>query len=199
MNSQNQQSPSKGVIIVISGPSGVGKSTICKQVIKKFEDQIYLSVSATTRTKKAGEKDGVDYFFLSREEFKTQIDAGNFLEYAEVFGNLYGTPKDKIQQQLDKGKIVLLEIDVQGAQQVKKIFPEANLIFIMPPQNRELKNRIIGRGRDDEADVEKRLAGAGMEIAAGWQHYDFIVINDKLQPAVEETIDIINKAIGVKK
>jgi guanylate kinase len=199
LSNENQQSPLKGAIIVISGPSGVGKSTICKQVIKEFEDKVYLSVSATTRPKKAGEKDGVDYFFLSREEFKTQIDAGNLLEYAEVFGNLYGTPKDKIQQQLDKGKIVLLEIDVQGAQQVKKIFPEANLIFIMPPQNRELKNRIIGRGRDDEADVEKRLAGAGMEIAAGWQHYDFIVINDKLQPAVEETIDIINKAIGVKK
>jgi guanylate kinase len=148
---------------------------------------------------KNGEREGVDYFFISRDEFQRQISAGNFLEYAEVFGNLYGTPKDKIQQETDKGKIVVLEIDVQGAQQVKKLFSNATLIFIMPPQNRELKNRIIGRGRDDDEDVEKRLAGAGVEIAAGWQHYDYVVINDKLEPAVEETVEIINKAIGVKK
>ncbi|OHB57359.1 MAG: guanylate kinase, partial [Planctomycetes bacterium GWF2_42_9] len=170
--------------------------TICKHIIKDYADKVYLSVSATTRQKKNGEKQGVDYFFLSREEFEQQIKDGNFLEYAEVFGNFYGTPKDKTQQALDKGKIVLLEIDVQGAQQIKKIYPDAQLIFIMPPQNRELKNRILGRGRDNDADIEKRLAGAEVEIAAGWQHYDYVVINDKLETAVDEIKQIINKVIG---
>jgi len=195
LSSKNQQSSVRGAIIVISGPSGVGKSTICKQVIERF-DNVYLSVSVTTREKKAGEQEGKDYFFVSHDEFRKQINAKNFLEYAEVFGNLYGTPKDKTEQALNAGKIVLLEIDVQGAQQVKKIYPDARLIFIMPPKHRELEKRIVGRGRDDEKDVEKRLAGAGLEIAAGWQHYDFMVINDKLEQAVEEVVQIINKAIG---
>jgi guanylate kinase len=182
-------------VIVISGPSGVGKSTICREIVKQL-DNIYLSISTTTREKKDSEQEGRDYHFVSRDKFERQIKAGNFIEYAEVFGNLYGTPKDKLVEAMNKGKTVLLEIDVQGAQQVKKLYPEAKLIFILPPKQAELQKRIDGRGRDDEKDIEKRLEGAGIEIAAAWQHYEHIVINDDLEQAIEEIVQIIKKAIG---
>jgi len=182
---------SSGSMIIISGPSGVGKSTICKQILKQM-DNVYLSISVTTRPKKKGEQDGVDYFFLTREDFSKQIKAGNFLEYAEVFGNLYGTPKDKINEMLEKGKIVLLEIDFQGAEQVKELYPNAKTIFILPPEHKELENRITGRGRDDEKDITNRLAGAGREIAES-MYFDYKVVNDKLEKAVEEILKIINK------
>jgi guanylate kinase len=185
----------KGQLIIISGPSGVGKSTICDQLVKRL-DNVYLSVSATTRSQKNGEENGRDYWFVIRDEFERQIKAGNFLEHAEVFGNLYGTPKDKVLRVLDKGKTVLLEIDVQGAQQVKNLYPEAKLIFILPPKQTELEKRINDRGRDNETDIEKRLAGAGIEIAAAWQHYKYMVINDDLEQAVQEVIDIIKKPVG---
>ncbi len=180
----------KGRIFVVSGPSGVGKSTICRELVKQL-DNIYLSVSTTTREKKAGEREGKDYHFVSRDEFERQIKAGNFFEYAEVFGNLYGTPKDKLQQALEQGKTAILEIDVQGAQNVKKLYPEAKLIFILPPKQAELQKRINGRGRDDGKDAEKRIQGAGAEIAAAWQHYEYMVINDDLEQAVEEITQII--------
>jgi len=183
-----------GAVIVLSGPSGVGKSTICKQILERVEN-VYLSISTTTRMKKIGEQDGVDYFFVSRDEFEKQKKAGNFLEYAEVFGNFYGTPRDKLEKALNEGKTVLLEIDVQGAQQVKKIIPDARMIFILPPEHKELKNRITGRGRDDEQDVKKRLAGADAEIAAS-EFFDYKVVNDKLENAVEEVLQIIKKEIG---
>ena len=198
MNNTNQQSNSAGKIVVISGPSGVGKSTICKRIVEEFKDGIYLSISSTTRNKKSGEQDGVDYFFISEEEFKKQLKAGNFLECAEVFGNFYGTPKDKVVQALQQGKIVLLEIDVQGARAVKKLYPNAILIFIMPPRQQELEHRIISRGRDEQTDVKTRLAGANNEIEQGWLSYDFVIINDELESAVAETIQTIKKAIGVK-
>jgi guanylate kinase len=190
-----EQKPVRGHIFVISGPSGVGKSTICDQLIKQLDD-VYLSVSTTTREKKAGEEDGKHYHFIDRAEFERQIAAGNFIEYAEVFGNLYGTPKDKLEQALNNGKTVILEIDVQGAQQVKRLYPDAKLIFVLPPKHNELQKRINGRGRDDEKDVEKRLQRAGIEIAAAWQHYEYMVINEDLPQAIEEIIQIIKKVIG---
>jgi guanylate kinase len=195
MSNSSKQVFAKGQLIIISGPSGVGKSTICNELVKQL-DNVYLSVSATTRSQKNGEENGRDYWFVSRDEFEKQIKAGNFIEHAEVFGNLYGTPKDKVLKALDKGKTVLLEIDVQGAQQVKNLYPAAKLIFILPPKQTELEKRINDRGRDDETDIEKRLDGAGIEIAAAWQHYKYMVINDDLQQAVQEVIDIIKKPVG---
>jgi len=182
-------------LVIISGPSGVGKSTICKELVRRL-DNVYLSVSTTTRPKKACEQNGREYWFVSRDEFEKRIKAGEFLEYAEVFGNLYGTPKDKVLQALGQGKTVILEIDVQGAQQVKNLYPQARPIFILPPKQDELARRIDGRGRDDQKEVEKRLAGAGIEIAAGWQYYKDMVINDDLQQAVQEIIEIITKPVG---
>jgi len=185
-----EQEAHKGSIVIISGPSGVGKSTICREVVKRL-DNAYLSVSVTTRPKAPGEVDGRDYWFISREEFNEKLQKGLFLEWAEVFGNLYGTPKDKAEQALKEGKTVILEIDVQGARQVKAIYPNAIMIFILPPSYRELAERINSRGREDAEAAEERLGGAGTEIAAGWQYYKHMVINDDLEQAVNEVINII--------
>ena len=193
--SSNAAQTMPGRLVIISGPSGVGKSTICDKLVERL-DNVYLSVSATTRPIKPGEQNGREYWFLSRDEFEEQIIADNFLECAQVFGNFYGTPKDKTKEALKQGKIVILEIDAQGAVQVKKLYPDAKLIFILPPKHTELEKRINGRGRDEEKDIKKRLAGAGVEIAAAWQYYKHMVINDDLDQAVNETVEIINKPIG---
>jgi len=170
----------------------VGKSTICSELLKRL-DSTYLSISTTSREKKGGEQENKEYNFVSRDEFKRQITADNFLEYAEVFGNFYGTPKDKTLSALEQGKIVILEIDVQGAKLIKERYPDAKLIFILPPKHTELQRRINDRGRDEEKEIEKRLAGASIEIAAAWQHYKYMVINDDLEQAVNEVIDIIRR------
>lgn len=188
----------KGSIVVISGPSGVGKSTICRALAKRLEN-VYLSVSMSTRPAGVGEVDGRDYYFVSREEFRKQIKADNFLEYAEVFDNFYGTPKDRIVRELSQGKIVILEIDVQGARQVKKIMPDAKMIFILPPKKAELISRLNGRGRDEKDTMEKRLFQAGNEIAAAWQYYEYMVINEDLNHAIEEIIGIIKPEPGEQK
>jgi guanylate kinase len=193
--SNNSERAVPGQLVIISGPSGVGKSTICGKLVERL-DNVYLSVSTTTRPIKPGEQNGRDYWFVSRDEFERQLIAGNFLEYAQVFGNFYGTPKDKTETALKQGKIIILEIDVQGAVQVKKLYPDAKLIFILPPKHTELEKRINGRGRDEEKDIKKRLAGAGVEIAAAWRYYKYMVINDDLDQAVNETVEIINKPIG---
>ena len=188
----------QGNIVIISGSSGVGKSTICRELVKRLADA-YLSISMSTRTPGPGEVDGRDYYFVSREEFQKQIKADNFLEYAEVFNNFYGTPKDKIVQALSEDKIVILEIDVQGARQVKKLMPDAKMIFILPPKQAELLKRLNGRGRDEEEVMEKRLAQVSNEIAAAWQYYEHMVINENLNQAVEEIIEIIESKIGDSK
>jgi len=179
-----------GKVVILSGPSGVGKSTVCKEVVKRIEDA-YLSVSVTTRPKGEGEVDGRDYWFISKEQFEWQMKEGSLLEYAEVFGHLYGTPKDKIDEALHRGHTVILEIDVQGGKQAKVIYPDAIMIFILPPSQKELAERMNVRGREDAETAEERLDGAGTEIAAAWQYYDNMVINDDLEQAVNEVVQII--------
>jgi len=180
----------KGRVVIVSGPSGVGKSTICEEVVKRL-DNIYLSISVTTRPRSEAEVDGRDYWFISEQEFQERINKGLLLEHAEVFGHLYGTPKGKVEEALRGGKTVILEIDVQGAKQAKAIFPDAVMIFILPPTERDLVERMDHRGRDAADAAEERLSGASSEIAAAWQYYKRMVINEDLQQAVDECVQII--------
>lgn len=179
----------KGQLVIISGPSGVGKSTICKRLVDEYKD-VSLSVSMTTRPKSDSEVDGRDYYFIAREEFEKKISAGEFLEYAEVFGNFYGTPKDKVEQELAEGKTVILEIDVQGARKVKTSHSDVLMIFILPPTPKELATRMNGRGRDDEQTSKIRLELADDEIASAWRYYNNMVINEDLDLAVNEVANI---------
>jgi len=181
-----------GKLVIVSGPSGVGKSTICKEAARRIENA-YLSVSVTTRPRGKGEKQGKNYWFISKEEFQQRVPKGEFLEHAEVFGNLYGTPKDKVEHALNQGKTVILEIDVQGAKQVKATYPDAVMVFILPPSARILAERLGRRGRDNSQAAEDRLGGASDEIAAAWQYYQHLVINDNLEQAIKEVMQIICK------
>ena len=188
----------QGKVVVISGPSGVGKGTICKQLVRRLDD-VCLSISATTRPKAKKEVDGKDYYFLPREQFEKRIKEGSLLEYAEVFGNFYGTPKDKVDEATAAGKTVILEIDVQGGRQVKAKCPDAVMIFIMPPTTKALVERITGRGRDAADVVQKRLAKADAEIKAAGNLYEYKIVNDDLEQAINEVMEIIRKANGDKK
>jgi len=180
----------KGKVIIVSGPSGVGKSTICKEIINRL-DNVYLSISVTTRPKSDAEVDGQDYWFISEQEFQERIENDMLLEHAEVFGHLYGTPKNKVEEAVNEGKNVILEIDVQGAKQTQTFFPDAVMIFILPPTEKDLVKRIDNRGREAADAAEKRLSGASDEIAAAWQYYKHMVINEDLQQAIDECIQII--------
>jgi guanylate kinase len=186
----NEQEGKKGKLVIVSGPSGVGKTTICREVVKRLKN-VYLSVSATSRPRGQDEVDGQDYWFVSKEQFRERIDKGLMLEYAEVFDNFYGTPRDKVDEALQAGKTVILEIDVQGAKQIKEIFQDAVMIFILPPTHKDLAERMKLRGREDAETAEDRLNGAGTEIAAAWQYYEHMVINDELEQAVAEVVQII--------
>ena len=183
----------RGKLIVTSGPSGVGKSTITRAVIGRLRDA-YLSVSMTTRPQAPGEQDGRDYWFVSRDEFRRRIEAGQFLEHAEVFGNLYGTPRDKTEAALASGRTVVLEIDVQGGRQVKAICPQAVMIFILPPSGQTLFERISRRGRESGEVVARRLRAAEGEIAAAAECYDNRVVNDDLERAIDDVIRIVENA-----
>ena len=183
----------KGKVVIVSGPSGVGKSTICKEIVARRDD-VCLCISMTTRPQSEAEVDGRDYLFISEEEFKERIGKGLFLEYAEVFGHLYGTPGDKVEEILQACRTVILEIDVQGARQVKSIYPDAVMIFILPPSAKVLAERMSHRGRDAAELAEKRLGLASTEIAAAWQYYEYMVVNEDLQQAIEECIQIIEDA-----
>ena len=187
-----------GKVVVISGPSGVGKSTICREVVKRLSN-VYLSVSVTTRPKAEGEVDGREYWFLSQKQFQERINKGLLLEYAEVFGSLYGTPKDKVDEALKAGKVTILEIDVQGGRAVKKICPDAVMIFIMPPVKKELARRISGRGRDKIEAAERRLNIADSEIGIGRKYYPYMVVNDDLQKAINDVVNIIQQNTGGKE
>ena len=183
----------KGKVVVISGPSGVGKSTICGELVRQMAD-VYLSISVTTRPKSETEVDGREYWFVSEEEFQRRIDNNLLLEHAKVFGHYYGTPKDKIDEALAAGKVAILEIDVQGGIQAKAVFDDAVMIFILPPTEKDLAERLNRRGRDAEDVAEERLNGASTEIAAAWQHYGHMVINEDLKQAVSECVQIIEDA-----
>lgn len=190
------QEKAQGKLVVVSGPSGAGKSTICREVARRL-DNAFLSVSVTTRPIGPGEENGREYWFLSREEFHKCIENGTLLEYAEVFGNLYGTPKDKTDEALLAGKIVILEIDIQGGKQVRALYPRAVMVFILPPSAKVLAQRLGHRGRETAEAAARRLGGAGAEIATAWQYYDNMVINDELEQAITEVIQIIEHAPGI--
>jgi len=180
---------SKGVLLVISAPSGAGKGTIIKRLMDD-DRSLKLSVSATTRAPRPGEIDGEDYFFLSREEFDDLVKNGEMLEHAEYVGNCYGTPKGPVERWLEDGQDVILEIDVQGGQQVKKIMPECVSIFILPPSMKELENRLRGRSTEMDTVVDARLQAAREEVRHA-EEYDYVVINDTVDKAVEEIKTII--------
>lgn len=180
----------KGVLIVISGPSGVGKGTVRAAIFEQKDHNLEYSTSMTTRKPRVGEVDGVDYFFATKEEFLDRIDQGQLLEWAEFVGNYYGTPLDYVQKKLDEGKDVVLEIEVQGALQVKNVMPDACFIFIAPPSMEELRNRILGRGTEEMEVVNKRMAKAEAEIGLAHE-YNYIVINDTVENAKSRIMSII--------
>lgn len=179
----------KGLLIVISGPSGAGKGTICKSFMERNKD-VVLSVSATTRSPRKGEVDGVNYHFMTKEQFKDKIEADDFLEYAEVYDNFYGTPKSNVEELLESGKDVILEIDIQGALKVKENAEDGVFVFVLPPSMEELKQRIIKRGSETEESLMKRFKSAYKEINFV-SKYNYAVVNDEVETAVEKLESII--------
>ena len=179
----------KGNLIVISGPSGAGKGTICKALLER-EDNLYISVSATTRSPRKGEVDGVNYYFLTQEEFKKKVDNNEFLEWAEVHGNYYGTPKFNVEEMINEGKNIILEIDVQGALNVKKNCEDGVFIFILPPSMEELKRRIIARGSETPESLIKRFKTAYEEFNY-ISKYNYAVVNVDLEEAVKKVQNIL--------
>ena len=178
----------KGLLMVVSGPSGTGKGTVCSELLAQAEDLAY-SISATTRQPRAGEVDGKNYYFMDKAEFEQKIAEGGFLEYANVYGNYYGTPLGKIEERLAKGVDILLEIDTQGALNVMKKCPDGLFIFLVPPSLAELERRIRGRGSETEESLQKRMGSACKEIEDG-RKYSYVVVNDTVKHAVQRIMAI---------
>ena len=176
-------------LIIITGPSGVGKGTFVKELLNRNKD-IWLSISATTRNPRVGEKDGLNYYFISEERFKDMIDKKDFLEWAQFAGNYYGTPLSTVNEKIEKGFIVLLEIEVEGAKQIKEKFPEALSIFLLPPSKAELEKRIRNRGTEKEEAIDRRLSRANYEIASS-NEFDFVLTNHDVDETVKGVFKII--------
>ena len=185
-------------LYVISGPSGVGKGTVCKALLAELGEgpnrQLTLSISAPTRPMRPGEVDGVNYHFLSQEDFLRRVDNGEFLEYATVYGNYYGTLRSAVQQELAEGRNVLLEIDTDGARQIKKLMPEAELIFLAPPSPEELLRRLQGRNTDSAAEIARRQQCLEAELAQQ-VYYDYVVVNDVVEDTVAQIRQIMAKGL----
>lgn len=182
----------EGILVVISGFAGTGKGTVVKGLLEKY-DNFALSVSMTTRQPRPGEENGKSYFFVDKETFEKTIEEGGLIEHACYCDNYYGTPKAYVEEQLKAGKDVILEIEIQGALNIKKQFPTALLLFVMPPSAEELKRRLVGRGTETPEVVDKRMKRASEE-SEGIEEYDYIVINDKVDQCVADTYSIIEAA-----
>lgn len=183
---------SKGIVIVVSGFSGVGKGTLMRRLVEEY-DGYALSISATTRAPRPGEEDGREYFFLSEEEFEKRIADKALIEYATYCGNYYGTPRDYVERQLDMGHDVILEIEIQGAHKIKEQYPDALLLFVMPPSAEELRRRLSGRGTETKEVIDQRMRRAVQE-AEGIEDYEYIVVNDDLETCVQTLHGIVTAA-----
>ncbi len=182
----------KGILIVVSGFSGAGKGTLVKRLVAEY-DNYALSVSATTRQPRPGEKDGREYFFMDRERFRQKIDENGLIEYACYCDNYYGTPREYVERRLSEGRDVILEIEIQGALKIKAQYPDALLLFVMPPSMEELRRRLVGRGTETQEVIDRRMRRAAEE-AEGIENYEYIVVNDDLDACVRQTHEIITAA-----
>ncbi|WP_027340741.1 guanylate kinase [Halonatronum saccharophilum] len=185
LNSKNN----KGNLIVLSGPSAVGKGTVLRSLLQDYNDISY-SVSATTRKPREGEVDGIDYFFMSKDKFKNLVDDGEFIEWAKVHNNYYGTPKNYVKETLAKGKDVILEIDIQGAKQVRDNFSGGVFVFLAPPSLEDLKDRITKRGTESDSVIDLRMENATKELEEA-KNYDYLIVNDEVDRAVDKLRSVI--------
>ncbi|NET00567.1 MAG: guanylate kinase [Sphaerospermopsis sp. SIO1G1] len=184
-----QEIPALGKLIVLTGPSGVGKGTLMQKLLERHPE-LYYSVSATTRSPRPGEVDGKNYYFISRNQFEKLVAQGEFLEWAEFAGNYYGTPRTEVLQKINSGKLVILEIELEGARQIRHSYPNALSIFILPPTFSELENRIRGRGQDSEEAISRRLTRAQEEIQAA-EEFDIQIVNDNFETALHQVEAVI--------
>lgn len=180
---------SKGILIVVSAPAGCGKDTILEQALSR-NDNLFYSVSATSRAMRPGETDGVSYHFRTREQFESMIENGELLEYTEYCGNYYGTPRKAVEDMLAAGKDVILKIEVEGAGNIRKMFPDCTMIFILPPSFAELDRRLHKRGTEDEETIQRRLRTAKEELTYA-RNYDFLVVNGALEKAVDDFLSVV--------